>query len=82
MLQIPVLCPSAPDWMGFGREFCRQDAANPLPKNQHPPAGLCLELGRGQMVPAHPRVLIPAQGGQQVSPCKGPLPKKALLNSP
>lgn len=82
MLQAPVLCPSAPDWMGFGREFCRQGAANPLPKKQHPLVGLCSEPGRGQMVPAHPRVLVLAQRGQQVSPCKGLLPKKALLNSP
>lgn len=80
MLQAPVLCPSAPDWMGFGREFCRQDAANSLPKKQHPPAGLCLEPGRGRMVPAHPKVLLPAQGGQQVSPCKGPPPKPNPAN--
>lgn len=84
MLQAPVLWPSAPAWMGFGRKFCRQDAAKPLPKKQHPPAGLCLELGGGQTVPAPSQGPRPCTGRTANVTLQGITAKKkpTLLNSP
>ena len=46
-----------------------QDAANPLPKKQCPPAGLCSERGGRRTVPACPGLLVPGQGGRLVAPC-------------